>query len=70
MCSSDLTLMGIKKVKTKEIREVSAASVESPTAVASVALPVKHKQAKIWDGDAKTSARELVAALRNEVRVL
>ena len=64
------TLMGIKKAKTKEIREVSAASVESPTAVASVALPVKHKQAKIWDGDAKTSARELVAALRNEVRVL
>ena len=68
------TLMGIKKAKTKEIRRVTAADLGGlPPPVAGIVkvyAPEKQKQAQIFEGDAKTSAAQLVEKLKFEVRVI
>jgi len=68
------TLMGIKKAKTKEIRQVTPADLGGvPVAVAAiskVSAPHKQKQAQIFEGDAKTAAAQLVEKLKFEARVI
>lgn len=68
------TLMGIKKAKTKEIRQLTATSLGTPSP-ASVKLeklyaPQKSKQTRLLEGSAKEQAAQLVDVLRREVRVL
>lgn len=68
------TLMGIKKAKTKEIRQVTPTDLGGiPAAVAAVSkvsAPHKQKQAQIFEGDAKTAAAQLVEKLKFEARVI
>ena len=68
------TLMGIKKAKTKEIKKFAASDLGgAPVAVAeleSVYAPQRTKQAVIFQGDAKTTAAQLVEKLKFEVRVI
>jgi electron transfer flavoprotein beta subunit len=68
------TLMGIKKAKTKEIRRITPAElggVAAPVAaIEKVYLPQKNKQTQIFEGDAQTSAAQLVEKLKFEARVL
>jgi electron transfer flavoprotein beta subunit len=68
------TLMGIKKAKTKEIKQLSAAGL-GVAASAAVTLeklyaPQKSKQTRLLDGNPKEQAAKLVEVLRHEVRVL
>ena len=68
------TLMGIKKAKTKEIKKLAASELGgAPAAVAeleSVYAPQRTKQAMIFQGDAKVTAKQLVEKLKFEVRVI
>lgn len=68
------TLMGIKKAKTKEIRQTSAAELGVTVApvlqVERVYLPEKQKQTQMLDGSAKEAAAKLVEKLRFEVRAI
>lgn len=68
------TLMGIKKAKTKEIKVLSAADAGSAgTAVSTldrVYVPQRTKVSTIFEGDAKSTAAQLVEKLKFEVRVL
>ena len=68
------TLMGIKKAKTKEIKQASAAALgvsATPTAVIErIYMPQKSKQTQILDGSAKEAAAKLVEKLKFEVRVI
>src|SRR5665213_657295 len=68
------TLMGIKKAKNKEIRRVTPAELGGTAAAAAVIekvyLPQKSKQTQIFEGDAKSTAAQLVEKLKFEVRVL
>ena len=69
------TLMGIKKAKTKEIRQVIAADLGVTPAAAGqklhrVYVPVKTKRTEFLEGSAKEAAAKLVEKLRQEVRVL
>jgi electron transfer flavoprotein beta subunit len=68
------TLMGIKKAKNKEIRRVTPAELgDTPAAVVAIEkvyLPQKNKQTQIFEGDAKTTAAQLVEKLKFEARVL
>ena len=68
------TLMGIKRAKTKEVRQVTAAelAVDSAQAVVleRVALPTKQKSTQILPGTAKEAAAALVEKLKFEARVL
>lgn len=68
------TLMGIKKAKTKEIKVLSAADAGgSGTAVSTldrVYVPLRTKVSTIFEGDAKSTAAQLVEKLKFEVRVL
>jgi len=67
------TLMGIKKAKTKEVRQFvpqKAASGASSLAIERVYLPERSKQSQIFDGPAKESAAKLVEKLKFEARVL
>jgi electron transfer flavoprotein beta subunit len=68
------TLMGIKKAKTKEIKNVPAdqlGAAPQPVAVLErIYPPQKSKQTQIFEGDAKTAAAKLVEKLKFEVRVL
>ena len=68
------TLMGIKRAKTKEVRQVSAAELAvdgTPTVVLErVALPTKQKSTQMLPGSAKEAAAALVEKLKFEARVL
>ncbi len=68
------TLMGIKKAKTKEIRNVTPADLggapEPVAPISKVFSPQKQKQARIFEGDASTAAAQLVEKLKFEVRVI
>ena len=68
------TLMGIKKAKTKEVKHWTMEDLggqPKPVAdIGKVYLPLKNKQTQIFDGDAKTAARNLVEKLKHEARVI
>jgi electron transfer flavoprotein beta subunit len=69
------TLMGIKKAKSKEIRQTSAAELGVAAAVGGqklhrVYVPVKSKKTEFLEGSAKEAAAKLVEKLRQDVRVL
>jgi electron transfer flavoprotein beta subunit len=68
------TLMGIKKAKSKEIRQLTAAGLgvtpSRAAAVERVYLPQKSKQTQILEGPAKEVAAKLVEKLKFEVRVI
>ena len=68
------TLMGIKKSRTKEIQRVTPAELggaASPVAsIDKIYAPRKSKQTQIFEGDAKTTAAQLVEKLKFEVRVI
>jgi electron transfer flavoprotein beta subunit len=68
------TLMGIKRAKTKEVRQLTAAELgvdATPVVVLEgVALPQKQKSTQILAGSPKEQAAALVEKLKFEVRVL
>ncbi|MFZ1937527.1 MAG: electron transfer flavoprotein subunit beta/FixA family protein [Terracidiphilus sp.] len=68
------TLMGIKKAKTKELREVNAAELGTSgatvVALENIAVPSKKKSTQILGGSAKEAAAALVEKLKTEARVL
>jgi electron transfer flavoprotein beta subunit len=69
------TLMGIKKAKNKEIRNVTAASLGAGSAVPSIQLsrvylPGRSKQTQLFDGPPKEAAAKLVEKLKFEARVI
>jgi electron transfer flavoprotein beta subunit len=68
------TLMGIKRAKSKEVRQVAAASlgVDSAPVVTleQITLPHKQKSTQILAGTPKEAAAALVEKLKFEARVL
>ncbi|MBI2819892.1 MAG: electron transfer flavoprotein subunit beta/FixA family protein [Acidobacteria bacterium] len=69
------TLMGIKKAKTKELRQVTAAELGVTSATSGqklhrVYVPVKTKKTEFLEGSAKEAAAKLVEKLRQDVRAL
>jgi electron transfer flavoprotein beta subunit len=68
------TLMGIKRAKTKEVRQLTAAElgVESSPVVLldRVTMPQKKKSTQMLPGNAQEAAAALVEKLKFEVRVL
>jgi len=68
------TLMGIKKAKTKELRQVSAAELGVDAApmvtLEQIAVPKKQRSTQILGGPAKEAAAALVEKLKTEARVL
>jgi electron transfer flavoprotein beta subunit len=65
------TLMGIKRAKSKETREVAASAAQPRTdEVVKVAAPVRVKQIEMLTGSADEVAAKLVEKLKFEVKVL
>lgn len=73
------TLMGIKRAKTKEVKQLAAphldesdlAPVTAPTVVLEyIALPTKKKSTQIITGSPKEAAAALVGKLRTEAHIL
>ena len=69
------TLMGIKKAKNKEIRNVTAAGLGASSAAACIQLsrvylPGRSKQTQLFDGPPKEAAAKLVEKLKFEARVI
>jgi electron transfer flavoprotein beta subunit len=68
------TLMGIKRAKTKEVRQLTAAElgVDSAPAVLleQVSMPQKRKSTQMLSGTANETAAALVEKLKFEARVL
>lgn len=68
------TLMGIKRAKTKEMRQIAAAELDAdatPSAVLeSIVLPQKKKSTQMLPGSPKEAAAALVEKLKSEARVL
>ncbi len=68
------TLMGIKRAKTKELRQTSATELgvtSAPTVVLEqISLPQKQKSTQMITGSAKDAAAALVEKLKTEVHVL
>jgi electron transfer flavoprotein beta subunit len=69
------TLMGIKKSKNKEIRNVTAAGLGVASQPASIQLsrvylPGRSKQTQLFDGPPKEAAAKLVEKLKFEARVI
>ena len=68
------TLMGIKRAKTKEVRQLSAADLgpaASPVLVLeNISLPSKQKSTQILPGSPKEAAAALVEKLKFEARVI
>jgi electron transfer flavoprotein beta subunit len=68
------TLMGIKKAKTKEVRQLAAADLAAAAApvvvLDRVTLPHKQKSTQMLPGSPKEAAAALVEKLKFEVRVL
>jgi electron transfer flavoprotein beta subunit len=65
------TLKGIMAAKKKEMRVVPAPAAVAPKQrVVSVRVPERTKQTRILTGNATETASQLVAALRNDARVI
>ena len=68
------TLMGIKKAKTKEVRQIAAAQLPSPAAptvaLRRIYLPHRNKETQILTGSAPETAARLAEILKFELRVL
>ena len=65
------TLKGIMAAKKKEIRKVAPAAASQPLqSILRVSIPEKAKQTQMLPGSAADAARQLVAKLRDEARVL
>ena len=68
------TLMGIKKAKSKEIKPFSAAGLGVAPAAAvqleKLYAPLRSKQTRLLEGDARSQAAQLVEILEHEVRVI
>jgi electron transfer flavoprotein beta subunit len=68
------TLMGIKRAKTKEVRQLTAAELGVDSApvvlLEQVTLPQKKKSTQMLPGNAQEAAAALVEKLKFEVRVL
>jgi electron transfer flavoprotein beta subunit len=68
------TLMGIKRARTKEVRQVTAAELAVDAApivvLERVALPQRQKSTQMLAGTAKEAAAALVEKLKFEARVL
>lgn len=68
------TLMGIKKAKTKEVRRLTTADLggiqASAAGIEKIYPPQKNKQTRIFEGDPKAAAAQLVEKLQHEVRVI
>jgi electron transfer flavoprotein beta subunit len=65
------TLKGIMAAKKKEIRKVTPdAAGESLQRIAAMYLPEKAKQTQLLGGSAAEAAKQLVARLRDEARVI
>ncbi len=65
------TLMGIKRARQKEMREVeAAAATKRADEVVKVSLPVRVKQTEMLTGSADEIAAKLVERLKFEVKVL
>ncbi len=65
-------LMGIRKAKTKEVRQVSCdvSTLEEGTKTVRVYLPHRQKQTTMLEGDPAAIASQLVEKLKTEARVL
>lgn len=68
------TLMGIKRAKTKELKQLNAAELRVDAApvlvLEQVGLPKKQKSTQMLGGAAKEAAATLVEKLKTEARVL
>jgi electron transfer flavoprotein beta subunit len=65
------TLKGIMAAKKKEIRKVTPpAAIEATQRILRVYFPEKGKKTRMIDGSAADAAKDLVARLRDEARVL
>ena len=68
------TLMGIKRAKTKEVRQLNSVDlgIDAPQVVVleRLSLPQKQKSTQILPGTPKEAAAALVEKLKFEVRVL
>jgi electron transfer flavoprotein beta subunit len=67
------TLMGIKRAKTKELRQLAASDLGSAAPVVTleqIAMPRKQKSTQMLAGTPKEAAAALVEKLKTEVRVL
>ena len=65
------TLKGIMAAKKKEIRVVPAPAGLTPLIeIRALAVPAKQKQTRLLSGTGAEAAKELVRALRDDVRVL
>jgi electron transfer flavoprotein beta subunit len=65
------TLKGIMAAKKKEIRKVVPAGAGSPTQrILNVYVPEKGKNTEMIGGSAADAAKQLVAKLRDEARVI
>ncbi|HLJ17195.1 MAG TPA: electron transfer flavoprotein subunit beta/FixA family protein [Bryobacteraceae bacterium] len=68
------TLMGIKKAKTKEIKHLAAAELDSPRVPVAtldrIYLPQRSKQTQILEGAPREAAAKLAEKLKFEVRVI
>jgi electron transfer flavoprotein beta subunit len=65
------TLKGIMAAKKKEIRKVTPAALAAETRqILSIYVPEKGKQSQLLEGPPADVARELVARLRDEARVI
>ena len=68
------TLMGIKRAKTKEVKQLDLSDLqtesESTIEVSRIYLPEKSKKSVLFDGPARESAAKLIEKLRFEARVL
>ena len=68
------TLMGIKRAKTKEVRQIASSSLVSDSAAVvvldKISLPTKKKSTQMLAGTPKEAAAALVEKLRLEVHVL
>jgi electron transfer flavoprotein beta subunit len=68
------TLMGIKRAKTKEVRQLTAAELGVDSApvvmLEQVSMPQKKKSTQMLSGTANEAAAALVEKLKFEVRVL
>ncbi len=68
------TLMGIKRAKTKELRQLAAVDLSPASApvvtLEQIALPKKQKSTQMLTGTPKEAAAALVEKLKTEVRVL
>ena len=68
------TLMGIKRARTREVRQLAAADLDRDTApivlLEQVRLPLKQKSTQILSGKPNESAAALIEKLRSEAHVL